>query len=293
MGRIPRPSNARGLVNHFFLPLFTALILSWIAIERTDGFSPSVIETALESKVTPPLSPEVGEILSQPFYYFGKGRQSFVFESEDGQFVLKFFNQKYLRMPWYSFLVYEKEYAKRSRRRHFYENSYEIAFKELGEEILYLHRTASQNLPKITLKDRASRHLTIDLNQVPFVLQRKGEPLYPVLQAIYANEGMDGLFREIDRFLAAIELRISKNIADADCDVEHNWGYLGGNLFHLDPGRLFYDSRLKEPVRLDKEWHNATHDLHQWLQIHYPEAALHIERGVREKKAEEFSPLGR
>jgi hypothetical protein len=273
-------------VIRFFWPLFTAFVLSLIAIFRTDGFSPSLIEANLEFKEASPLNPDIKEVLSQPFYYLGKGRQSFVFQSGDGQFVLKFYNQKYLRMPWYSFLVYEKEFAKRSRRRHFYENSYEIAFKELGEEILYLHRGFSQDLPKIVLKDRASRCLAIDLNEVPFVLQRKGEPFYPVLQAIYKKDGTQGVCKEIDQFLASISLRISKNIADADCDVEHNWGYVGSRLFHLDPGRLFYDSKLKEPARLDREWHNSTHDLHQWLKANYPEAALYLQSELIKMKTQ-------
>ncbi len=261
-----------------FFTLLVAIALSWTAIIRTDGFSPSIIVGPLLVKSESSADSRVYEIFSQPFHYLGKGRQCFVFESQDGQTVLKFFNQNYLKMPWYSFLVQKREQAKRSLRRHFYENSYEIAYRELGEEILFLHLGSANDLPKITITDRASRSYQIDLNKVPFVLQKKGEPIYEGLKAVYEKEGLSGLYREIETFLGLVSKRIAKNIADADSDVEHNWGYVDGRLFHLDPGRLFYDAKLQEPGRLSQEWHNATYGLHKWLKAHYPEADAYLER---------------
>lgn len=257
----------------FFFVLLVAASLSWTALIRTDGFSPTVIQGPLigQEMATYPTD------FPKTFRYLGKGRQCFVFESSDGQTVLKFFNQKYLQMPWYSFLFKEKEGAKRALRRHFYENSYEIAFKEFGEEILCLHLNPSEGLPQVTLVDRASRQFSIDLNLVPFVWQRKGEPICEALEKIYQKKGIEGLCREIDQFLAVISQRIAKNIADADTDVKHNWGYIDGRLFHLDPGRLYYDSKLQEPERLKQEWNNGTRGLYKWLKKHYPEAAHYLE----------------
>lgn len=258
--------------------LFVALSLIWVASVRTDGFSPSLIEGPLVAEATLPVSTEAREILSQPFHYFDKGRQCFVFESADGQYVLKFFNQKYLQVPWYSFFVAKKETAKRALRRYFYENSYEIAYRELGEEILYLHLGPSDSLPRTVMTDKAGREYALDLNALPFVLQRKGMPFYAGLEAVYQKEGLQGLCGEIDSFVEAISRRISKNIADADSDVEHNWGYVDGKIFHLDPGRLYYDEQLLEPDRLKQEWDRATHSFHKWLEFHYPDAALYLEK---------------
>src|SRR5579872_1148087 len=123
------------------LRIFVALALSWTAIERTDGFSLSLIEGPLPLKEMDridwdPVSIE--QALSQPFHYLGKGRQSFVFASEDGKWVLKFFNQKYFQDPWYVKFEWpffskqrEHELSKRARRREFYLNSYRIAAREL------------------------------------------------------------------------------------------------------------------------------------------------------------------
>ncbi|MBX7065654.1 MAG: hypothetical protein K1X28_00345 [Parachlamydiales bacterium] len=262
-------------MKRFLLIVFTVLSLSWTAYVRTDGFSTNIIEGPLNGNAGP-LTEETKSILAQPFHYLGKGRQCFVFESGDGHYVIKFFNQRYLRMPWYSWLTGSKEKAKREKRRFFYEHSYEIAFREFGEEILVLHMGQAQEMPTLEIRDKASRKHHIDLNRIPFVLQRKGIPFYEGLQAVFQKEGMEGLCREIDVFVKQVENRISKKIADADVDVEHNWGYVDGKLFHLDPGRLYCEPSLENPVRRKKEWHNATYRLNKWLKVHHPEAAKYL-----------------
>lgn len=262
---------------NWILTTIVAIGLSSIAYVRTDGFSPSQIQATLVSKGSLP-SAETTALLSQSFHYLGKGRQCFVFESQDQKYVLKFFNQKYLQTPWYGF---GENPEKRERRRHFYENSYRIAYSELGDQILYLHLAATVGLPTLHLKDKASRSFSLDLNQIPFVLQKKGIPFYSALEEIYIKEGREGLFREIDTFLAQIAFRISKNIADWDQDVEHNWGYVDGTLFHLDPGRLFYDESLKEEMREKTEWTRGTRKFHKWLSLNYPEAAEYLSKCLK------------
>lgn len=252
-----------------FFALLVVLSLFGFAYLQMEGFSPNLVAGPLVTEKASPLTSEIESILSQPFHYLNKGRQCFVFESQDGKYVLKLFNQKYLRMPWYSFLFENKERAKRTLRRQFYEQSYEIAYRELGEEILYLHLGPSEPLPLLSLKDQRHRLHVLDLTVTPFVLQKKGTPFYEGLKAIYEKEGRVGLQREIDAYLSAISLRISKNIADADTDVEHNWGYVDGKLFHLDPGRLYYED-LSDPQKLQMEWHRATRKLSKWLAMHYP-----------------------
>lgn len=264
-------------MKRFLLILFIALSLTWLAQIRTDGFSVAAISAPLFSDQILPHSLEVEKALSQPFRYLTKGRQTFVFQSLDGRYVLKFFNQNYLRTPWYAFLFAEKEKIKRQRRCLFYETSYEIAFHELGEQILYLHTAPSDRpLPLTIIIDRASREHPIDLDHLPFVLQKKGTPFYSHLHAIYRSQGVEGLHRQIDLFVDAIEKRIEKKIADADSDVEHNWGYVDGILFHMDPGRLFYDERLTDPARRKEEWHTASHNFHKWLKKNYPDAAPYL-----------------
>jgi hypothetical protein len=260
------------------LALLVAVSLTGVAYVRTDGFSPGLIGGPLVAQPVGPLCAEAEQALSHPFHYLGKGRQCFVFASDDGRYVIKFFNQKYLRDPWYAFFL-PGERSKRAARRHFYAHSYEIAFREFGEKILYLHLGPSERpLPALTLMDKAKQMHVFNLDPVPFVLQRRGIPFYEGLQAIYRQRGLDGLYREIDAFAEAVWRRIDKGIADADQDVEHNWGYIDGEIFHLDPGRLYYDAGLKDPRRRAQEWKSATRKFHKWLKREYPEAAHRIAR---------------
>jgi len=260
-----------------------AATLSWIALVRTDGFTPSLIKAPLIAASAPSLSSDLQEILSQPFHYLGKGRQCFVFASEDGKFVLKFFNQKYLKMPWYAALPFfhEKEKRKRERRNHFYRESYPIALREFGEGILYLHLgSAREQLPMVCAVDRVGQPWTFDLNQLPFVLQKKGVLFYPALRAIYEREGRGALCREIDSFVQAIASRIEKQIGDADQDVEHNWGYVEGELVHIDPGRLYLNKALSDPNERRDEWGSATHAFRKWLEALDPETALYLDEKI-------------
>ncbi len=291
--------------------LFVAFVLSWIAYERTDGFSLSLIESPLPlERPAQALSgasyAEIETILSQPFQYLGKGRQSFVFASHDGKWVLKFFNQKYFRNPWYASVEWpffskqrERELAKRAKRKDFYLNSYAIAARELKEEtgIAYLHLAAeTRHLPTIRITDKGGRTFEIDLNTIPFVLQKKGIPFYSVLDAAFATEGEEGLHRLLDRFLDSISLRIEKKIGDADHDVEHNWAVLGNQVFHLDPGRFYIDEELSNPQKLKSEWWRATHCLAAWLKKRYPEAELYLKGKVEDytstRRMEGYAPRG-
>jgi hypothetical protein len=174
--------------------------------------------------------------------------------------VIKFFNQTYLATPW---LATEKERQKREKRRHFYENSYEIAYRNFGDGILFLHlHPTNHPLPLLTVKDKASGISEIDLKNTPFVLQKKGVPIFEGLKAALKRGELQ---QEVDRFIQLIQQRIDRGIADGDSDVEHNWGYLDGRLFHMDPGRLYQDEKLKDPERLKAEWDSATRGLYVFL----------------------------
>lgn len=253
-----------------FLILGVAVCLSSIAYFRSDGLTPNKIaSTTAEPSVEASL--EAKKVLLQPFHYLGKGRQCFVFASQDDRYVLKFFNRTYFEMPWYAWAFGEKERFKREKRRLFFETSYPLAWKELGEEILYVHVGKSADLPFIQVVGPASFSFPINLNETAFVLQRKGEPFYVGLQEIYQKEGILGLKREINAFVSQIQLRIQKQIADDDSDVEHNWGYIDGKIVHLDPGRLYFDPSLGESQRKEREWNTATRHFFRWLAKSYPE----------------------
>ncbi len=248
--------------------LAACLALISYAYVRTDGFSPFCVMAPLSVHPSETASLEVQRILAQPFSYLGKGRQCFVFSSADEQYVLKFFNKRYIEDPWYAVFL-PKERQKRMKRRQFYEQSYPLAMREFGEEICYLHLGVSKQMPTIWVADHSGRVHQMDLNEFPFVLQRKGHLLYQGWEMVYFKEGIGGLQREVNAYLTLVHQRIQKCVADADNDVEHNWGYCEGKLVHLDPGRLYYDPTLVNEARRQEEWSRATRQIAEWLSKNY------------------------
>lgn len=252
----------------FYVSLFAAFVLSVIAIIRTD-FSLEKIDSPFVQENLP-ISNIAHASLFQPYTYLGKGRQSFVFESADGKTVLKFFNRKYFDVPWYGYFSSRERY-KRERRKSFYSQSYILAEKYLSKEsgILYLHLGPTVDLPTVKLIDRAKRVFLVDLNTIPFVLQKKAEPFYSAIVRAQKEQGDEKLKQILVDFLEMISRRISFHLADAEHDVEHNIGFLDGKPLYIDPGRLLL-ADFSHMERLHHEWWSATHALRKWLSIQFP-----------------------
>ena len=79
------------------LPFFALVFFIWLAINRTDGFKSNLItrldkvDDTYKIDVEKNLE-ETKEILSQNFHYLTRGRECFIFESQDKKYVLKFFD---------------------------------------------------------------------------------------------------------------------------------------------------------------------------------------------------------
>ena len=201
--------------------------------------------------------------------------------------MLKFFNRKYFQLPWYIFALRdpEKEEKKREQREFFYLKSYALAEKFLREQtgLLYVHFGKTEQLGVVHIKDQASRVFSVDLNRVPFVLQKKGEPFYSALQEIQKERGDGAFLAAIDDFLHMIAYRISLGISDHDHDVEHNFGFLDGKPLHFDPGRLSLCD-LSSESSCSYEWWAATHSLRKWIQEEYPDLVSPFDRLLVELK---------
>src|SRR3972149_5877399 len=87
----------------FSLFLISFLVTGIFCIKKTDKFSLLKIRDNFPaiSVEAPALSPEeaasIKKILSQPFFYYKRGAQSFTFLSDDGRYVLKVLNNRLTR----------------------------------------------------------------------------------------------------------------------------------------------------------------------------------------------------
>lgn len=234
------------------------------------------------------LPPQVNSILEEKFFYLAKGHQSFVFVSEDGEYILKFYRfPSHLRpMSWITHPVAYlfdknrikiKDYNLDKLRSSF--ESYRIAYNELKEEsgLIYLHLDKTDHLKKrIVLVDSLGVSYLVDLDSTHFLVQKKGELIFPLLSNLVKQEKLDDAKKVIDEVIALIVTRCHKGIADLDPVLEKNYGWLAGKAIHLDSGRFKKVETLSEK----EEVLRITKGLKVWLQETNPDLLAHYENRV-------------
>ena len=128
------------------------------------------------------------------------------------------------------------------------------------------------------IEDRGHRRFLLDLNQTAFVLQKFATPMYGELEERFGKLGSVGLEEALGNFYVLLEKRCRLGIADDDRDVEINFGFCEERPMLLDPGRLFFDERLRTPEGFHIEMLAATKKLRRYLAQKHPEEALFLER---------------
>lgn len=279
----------------FFLYVPLA-ITAFLTVERlchlaTDGFSVARISHNLDTPPpsTSPLSADLSEILSQPFTYLASGAQSYVFASQDGRYVIKFFKFHHLRIPQWlnalptpSFLqAYKRKKIQKKQRalkKHF--ESYEIAASLLQKEtaLIALHLYATTDLhSSIHLIDKIGIHYVLDANSLAFVIQRKGVSFYEaLLKDIESNQLLQAKER-LSHLLQLSITRCQKGVGDLDPDFSTNFGVIDGEIAELDTGRFYLEESEKDPEVYKRELYRITRPLHKWLEEHSPELLSYLD----------------
>lgn len=270
----------------FGILFLLVIIVKGFVVWRTDFFS-------LASIQIPFLAQNDSDSLfkdtwPQTFRYLARGRQCFAFESKDGRYVLKFFDRTHLNPSWKRFLSashHQREMKRWADRVHIYPESYRIALEKMAEEtgLLIVHQGhSSLKYPIVELVDKASRHFSIDLNTVPFVLQKKGTG--KLLNRLSKAESQEELTGMIEQFLAFHSKRIGSFIADGDRDVKRNYAWNGDDLLYIDPARFSFQKNGWQPERYNREWWGATYRLRRWISKNAPERLAYFDEKVNEYK---------
>lgn len=216
------------------------------------------VETANES--------EVKKILSQPFRFLGKGAQSFVFASEDGTTVIKFFRHHHLKKN--SKLA--KDFG-----------SYKLAYDNLREEtgLLYLHLNKTRHLNQtLDLIDKIGIHHPINLDHYEFLVQKRATLAYIALDKWIDEGKIDDAKEALTKLVQLLAIRSNKGIQDKDPDLNTNFGFIGTTPIQFDIGR--FKSR-KVPADLPanyRELIRITDNLHQHLMRKAPELDEHLKQ---------------
>ena len=249
----------------------------------TDGFGPSAITSDFSYDAKWDIAPlsadaqvEINRILDQKYSYMDKGCECYVLESKDGCYVMKFFKQKHLYLPWWQkagvYLPVVGRYAqealeRREDRRQTLYSSCLFGYQECAEEtgIVYVHLNPSEGLPNnVMIFDKLGYRHFVDLNQVPFYLQRRGVPLNVMLQTFKHSNDIAGAANALEELFTYLERRSAMGVEDTDPNVLKNLGFLDGRAVNLDPGGLQrfeeglgpneYRERVMQKAKVIRNW---------------------------------------
>ncbi len=251
------------------------------------------------AKTVPANSPseiaEAKKILNQPFTYLGKGRQSFVFISQDGNYVLKFVKAHRANASWLYKSVPLPGFLDKMRKakllltqnelRKFF-ISLSLAKEPLQSMtgILYLHSSPLHELQKkVTLIDRIGMSHTIDSDSVPFLLQIKADKVWDTLETLWAKKDMAALKTRLKQLVALFVERANCGIIDPDTRLlkNDNIGFVEDRAIYIDLGTFRKSLKSQSPEYLLKDFAVLTPIL-QWLQKKDMHLALYFEQQMQE-----------
>jgi hypothetical protein len=281
------------------LTLLAAVLFGVIAkqfcYKKTDGFALCKILSSLSfNEEWVPTSPPIVEqaelfhIFNQPFHYLAKGAQSYVFASEDGQTVIKFFRIYHLRPPvWLTalslppalqpFKVGKMIAKRRELNKDFL--SYKLAFEEMREEtgLIYLHLNKTDHLKqRLKIYDKIGIGYELDLDTMEFLVQKRATLVYPAIDALMRSEGLHAAKGAISSLVALLRARCEKGIFDKDPDLNTNFGFLAKCAVQIDIGRFDRMRGGTSPAKHRDEILRITDHFRQWLDVKYPALSEHL-----------------
>lgn len=254
-----------------------AILLIFLSQIQTDGFrTDKIIFSDLKS------SNGSFDIFSNKFFYLGRGRQYFVFESEDHKYVLKFLNKSNFTYPkilkWFYFLPFIKHIIDRKdHKKDLTFKSMQLSSKNLKDEakLIFINTVPTRDFPKVILQNKSKVDIKVNLNDTFFVLQRKCDPFFDTLNKMH-EINKDEFHKAIDSYLSLIGSRVLKNIADDDLNIETNIGFVEDEAMIIDTGRLYFDEKLKDQSYKKLEFLRSTKLLKKWLEKNYDDELIYL-----------------
>lgn len=229
----------------------------------------------------------------------GRGLQCFAFESEDKQYVLKLFNNRYQRkIALFSLLShcpFIEEWA--NANRHYFEGklaktfqSYQIAFEEMQDQtgLVYSHLYPTSHLPSaVTLVDPLNIHHEVDLNTVGFLVQKRATLIYPTLKDYVNRQDVEGAKRALSSLVELFFWKWRHGIADNDPLIRTNYGVLRGQAIQIDVGPLSREQTHLSVEQRREQISKITTSLKCWLNENAPELTPFLEQELLQQLSSE------
>lgn len=267
----------------------------------TGGFTRSNITSDFsyhEKWQTLPLSAsereQLKKILTQKFFYLGKGCQSYVFASEDGKYVLKFVKYQRFRpqafLDYFEFIPFINRYRlakieKKHKKLDMLFTSWKTAYEHLREEtgLVYVHLNKSSDLQQtVSIYDKMGLEHKLDMDEMEFLLQKRARMLCPTVTSFVQRGETDKARRLIDHLLGMILSEYRRGLADNDHALMQNTGAMDEIPVHIDVGQFVIKPEISSPDVYKQELFSKTFKFHKWLSRHHPELATYLQERLLE-----------
>jgi len=256
----------------------------------TDMLSSRSFNPAFETRpLTAEEDQEVQSALGQTYTYYGCGGQAFVFFSEDGKYVIKFFKQRHFRLPTYlNYIPFaakyrDRKFAKRKKRIERDYFSYKIGFEEMEglAGLIYLHLNPTKNLKtRLRVIDKLQIAHTIDLDGVDFILQRRASQVFPTLHQLMQQGKVVEAQNTVADIVHLVVQRCKRGLRDADPSIATNCGILEGRAMKIDVGRFTRDAMMSRTFYYKPELYAITRPFRGWLAHHYPQLVPSLDQEI-------------
>lgn len=222
-------------------------------------------------------------VLNQKFYYLGHGFQCYAFESEDRQYVIKFFRYQRLRLPNIIasipdvpvFSEWRKgRIASLNRRKEYLLRSFKTSWDYAKDEtaMLFMHLNKSKGLfQTITIVDLLGNEHLIDLDNYQFMLQKKAMHIKPTISQLVAAGKVDEAAKRLDQIFQLLLHCSKRGIQDTDGALirKNNLGFLGNQAIYIDGGKLVFKAELRTLKSFEKDLERLK-PLLSWLKKEQP-----------------------
>ncbi len=231
------------------------------------------------------------KILNQNFSYFTKSDDTYLFLSDDHQFIIKFLKQHpYRPKSWLayiplSFNPYYREYCEKLKIRKKIFNACKTAFLELKEEtgIVYVHINPTHFLnKKITVCDRNGKNHTIDLDRTSFYIQRRAQLIYPRISDLMRagdSERCKNILASVIRLIAKLG---KKGVCNKDLSLYKNFGVINDKAVQLTITKFQIDQTAACQQSNQNQIMPVIETFRRWVQKNYPELLAYFDEKLSE-----------
>lgn len=226
--------------------------------------------------------PQLYEIFNQTFSFLSEGGQTYVFASADEHYVLKLFKfHRFRPSPLVEMLpdtilfnsYRHKHRAKREKKLFVAFNGYKLAYEHhrLESGLIFMQLNSSHTPLFVTLIDKKGNRQVIDLVNISYILQEKGEIFSTALAQLLDQGKTDEARKRIRQLFDLYLSEYAKGLYDLDHGVMHNIGCIGDRLIHLDVGKMVLDERIKQPEFYQADLLKVAKKVSHWVHAKYPQ----------------------